>query len=84
MFSEVCVMSDTWTCDLQKCCKGSTCDRQVVPGYGEAAVQTSGIQKEHSNRHGETEAPRRHAEHTMWTTVAGTMGYHGNHSTAHG
>lgn len=69
--------------DLHECREGSTCDCQVVPGDGEAAVETSSIQKEHHNRHGETDAPRRHAEHTMRTTVASTVGYHGNHCTAH-
>ena len=70
--------------DLQECREGCTCDGEVVPGYGQAAVETSSIQEEHQNWHGETETPRRHTEHTLGTAVASTVGYHGDHSTAHG
>lgn len=76
-------MRRTRTRDLHERREGGTRDRQVVPGHGEAAVQTRGIQKEHHHGHGEAEAPRRHAEHAMRTAVASAVGYHGNHSTAH-
>lgn len=74
---------DGWMDDLHERSKGSTCDREVVPGHGEAAVEPSGVQKEHHNRHGKAEAPRRHTKHAVGTAEAGTVGYHGNHSTAH-
>lgn len=69
--------------DLQECCKGRACDREVFPGHGQAAVETRGVQEEHHHRHGEAEAPRRHAEHALRAAETGAVGHHGDHGAPH-
>jgi len=70
--------------DLHERREGGARDGEVVPGDGEAAVETSGVQEKHHDRHGEAEAPRRHAEHAVRAAEAGIVGHHGDHRTARG